>query len=156
MLLSDRLKPGAIDLRMAGGTLEAVISELAELAVSSMDGEKKYSSQIKENLLRRERMLSTAMGVGVAFPHCTSSHVREPAFALGISRAGIDGDAPDSKPVQIFFVVISPEKDPNAHLEALAAASRVFMDSTTREAVLSAGTPQEVIEAIAVAERKFA
>lgn len=135
--------------------MEAVISELADLAAFSIGGEKKISGQIKENLLRRERMLSTAMGVGIAFPHCTSTQTREPVFALGVSRAGIDGDAPDNKLVRIFFVVISPEKDPNAHLEALASASRVFMDQTTREAVLAASTAQEAIEAIAAAERKF-
>ncbi len=93
------------------------------------------------------------MGAGIAFPHCSMPWLVQPRFALGISRPGVEADAPDKKPVHIFFVVISPQRNPNAHLEALAGASRVFIDSGVRERVLAATTAEEAIAAIADAEK---
>ena len=153
MDLAEKLKSVAVSLDLGSSSMEEVIGELARLVASSLEKRGIDSDDLRDKLLKRERLLSTAMGCGIAFPHCTSKQLSEPAFALGISRPGIDCDAPDDKPVRIFFVVISPEKDPNSHLEALASASKVFIDPTAREAILSAGDSGEVIAAIAASER---
>ncbi len=55
--------------------------------------------------------------------------------------------------MRIFFVVISPKRDPNVHLDALAAASRIFIEAEAREAVIRAGSAEEAIAAIARAEK---
>jgi len=151
MLVSENIKPTTIATDLAGDNVESVIAELAELAARDSNGLDKF--KLYENLMRRERLLSTAMGAGLAFPHCTIGGISSPLFVLGISRRGVDADAPDGQPVRIFFAVVSPERDPNAHLDALAAASRVFSDAAVRDAVLKAGDPEEVIAAIAASER---
>lgn len=152
MEISGRLEPGAVSVSIRGESVNDVIEELVEL-LRSTDGTLD-KAEIKENLIKREELLSTAMGSGIAFPHCTSAGISSPRFALGVSSRGIDADAPDSKPVHIFFCVISPEKDPNAHLEALAAASRLFIDPHIRQVIKGARGPEEVIEAIASVEKK--
>ena len=155
MELAENLRPSAVALDLRGEDIESVIKELADLIAKGTGESGIDSRQICERLLSRERMLSTAMGCGIAFPHCTSPQLKRPAFALGVAREGIDGDAPDSKPVHVFFVIISPAKDPNAHLEALAAASKIFVDPGTRDAVLAAKAANEAIAAMAAAERKI-
>lgn len=134
--------------------MEAVVEELAKLIAKGSGDRHIDSGELRESLWRREQMLSTAMGCGIAFPHCTSPQLTRPLFALGLSREGVDGDAPDNKAVNIFFVVISPEKDPDAHLEALASASKVFTNPAVRDSILAAETPQDVVEVIAAAERE--
>jgi mannitol/fructose-specific phosphotransferase system IIA component (Ntr-type) len=150
MRISENLKPEAITTDLEGGSVNEVISELAML-LAGKQGESEANS-IREALIRREELLSTAMGAGIAFPHCTSPDVNSPRFALGISRRGVEADSPDNKPVNIFFAVVSPEKDPNAHLDALAAASKVFINADSRDKVLGAGSAEEAIAAIAEAE----
>jgi PTS system nitrogen regulatory IIA component len=150
MRISEKLKPSAVNTDLVGGNVDEIIGELSQLLSSqcqSID-----IDRIREALIRRERLLSTAMGAGIAFPHCTLAEVISPHFALGISRRGIDADAPDNKPVNVFFAVISPEKDSNAHLDALAAASKIFINPLLRERVLAAPGAEEVIAVIAEAE----
>lgn len=150
MRISEKLEAAAVDVNLRGGTVEEAIAELALLVSRSSDG--RDADQLRERLMARERMLSTAMGAGIAFPHCISPQLSTPKFALGISHRGIDADAPDNKPVHIFFVVISPESDPEAHLESLAAASRVFSNPSVREKILAATRAEDAIMALADAE----
>ena len=150
MRISDKLKPAAVQINLSGSSVEEIISELSELVTdndANLD-----SAHLRDGLLRREQLLSTAMGAGIAFPHCTSDRINAPRFALGISRGGVQADAPDNKPVNIFFVVISPESDPNVHLDALASAARIFINPSARERVLAAGSAEEAISALAKAE----
>ncbi len=150
MRISDELKPAAVQTNLSGSSVEEIISELSELVAD--DSANLDSNHLRESLLRRERLLSTAMGAGIAFPHCTSDRISAPRFALGISRSGVEADAPDNKPVNIFFVVISPESDPNVHLDALAAAARIFINPASRESVLAAKSAEEAISVLAEAE----
>ena len=151
MLISEHLKPSSIEPDLKGRSVEEVIGELSELVAresGALD-----AAGLRECLIDREKLLSTAMGAAIAFPHCTAAGIDEPLFALGISRSGVEADAPDNKPVRIFFVVISPKRDPNVHLDALAAASRIFIEAEAREAVIRAGSAEEAIAAIARAEK---
>jgi mannitol/fructose-specific phosphotransferase system IIA component (Ntr-type) len=152
MLISQHLKKEAVSLDLKGESMTEVLEELAGL-ISQPNSDLK-SADIRENLLQREKLLSTASGCGVAFPHCYCP-VKNPRFAIGISREGIEADAPDNKPVHIFLVVISPEKNPNAHLEALSAASRIFLKEEIRNQVSLAENPAEVLDIIKEAENRF-
>ncbi|MEM9553243.1 MAG: PTS sugar transporter subunit IIA [Acidobacteriota bacterium] len=79
-------------------------------------------------LWEREQLGSTGIGHGVAVPHCKLGKIDEVILALGKSADPIDFGAVDGKPVQLFFVVISPEKKPAAHLQCLSAISRWVQD----------------------------
>jgi mannitol/fructose-specific phosphotransferase system IIA component (Ntr-type) len=149
MLISQHLTPEAISLNLHGETMEEILAELSGLVAAPHRDLNRDS--IHEELIQRERLLSTASGGGLAIPHCYC-RVDSPRFAIGISRRGIEAEAPDDKPVHIFLVVISPERNPSAHLEALSAASRVFQKGAVRERILAAGSPEEVFETIRDAE----
>ena len=152
MEISKQLKPAAVELSLRGRSVEEALRELAAL-IAGADGGLDADSLL-DGLLRRERLLSTAMGSGIAFPHCTSDHLATPGFALGISRKGIAADSPDGEPVHIFFAVISPARNPDAHLEALAAASRVFTRPEVRSDLMAAESADAAIAAIAAAEER--
>ena len=152
MEISRQLRPAAVELSLGGLSVEEVLRELAAL-IAGADGGLNADAFL-EGLLRRERMLSTAMGGGIAFPHCTSDRLAAPGFALGISRNGIAADSPDGGPVHIFFAVISPTRNPDAHLDALAAASRVFTRPEVRGNLMAAESADAAIAAIAAAEER--
>lgn len=149
MLISQHLDPDAISLNLRGETMEEILAELSGLVAAPHRDLNRDA--IREELIQRERLLSTASGGGLAIPHCYC-RVDSPRFAIGISRRGIEAEAPDDKPVHIFLVVISPERNPAAHLEALSAASRVFQKGPVRERVIAATSPAEVLDTIREAE----
>ena len=149
MLISQHLKPEAVSLDIKGESTVEVLGELATLIASlhkELDAKK-----LTEALVQREDLLSTASGNEISLPHCYC-RIKSPRFAIRKSKKGIEADAPDNKPVHIFMLVISPEKDPNIHLEALSAASRLFLCKDIRKYVKSAESPEEVIGHIKKAE----
>jgi len=75
-------------------------------------------------LLEREQLGSTGIGGGVAIPHCKLEGLAEGVLAVGIARPPVDFDAPDGKPVAVFFLVLSPDHSPAEHLQTLARISR--------------------------------
>lgn len=151
MLISQHLKPEAVLLDTKGQTTAEVLGELASNIASQH--KELDAGKLEEALIQREALLSTASGNEIAFPHCYCK-IKNPRFAIAISKQGVDAEAPDDKPVHIFLLVISPEKDPNIHLEALSAASKLFLCKDVREQVKSAGSPDELISYIIEAEKK--
>ncbi|MEM7582000.1 MAG: PTS sugar transporter subunit IIA [Acidobacteriota bacterium] len=75
-------------------------------------------------LWEREQLGSTAIGDGVAVPHCKVADLSQVIVAIGLLRNGIEFGAVDHQPVRLFFVVVSPEDQPAAHLQCLAAISK--------------------------------
>lgn len=151
MLISQHLNNEMVSVDLKGRNLKEILSELAGLIAKGASGINAQS--IQDELIQREELMSTAAGHGLAFPHCYTK-IKSPLFAIGVSRSGIDVDSPDGKPVHIFVAVISPERRPDSHLDALAAASHVFIDSFVRERIMSAVSPKEILTIIAEAENE--
>ena len=89
-------------------------------------------------LLKRERLMSTALADGVAIPHARLSGLSRTIAAFGRSRAGIDWDAQDGQPTHLFFVLVVPDDAQSAHLKLLAAASRLLHDPACRTRLMAA------------------
>ncbi len=62
-------------------------------------------------LLLREQVGTTAIGQGIALPHCFSSEVFEPVVAFGVSPDGIPYPSLDGRPVHFIFVLILPQNE---------------------------------------------
>lgn len=77
-----------------------------------------------EKLWEREQLGTTAVGGGIAIPHCKVDSLYSGAVALGRVEEGVDFGAADGLPVRLFFLVISPSQSPAEHLQILAAISR--------------------------------
>ena len=78
-----------------------------------------------EKLLQREELGSTAIGDGVAIPHCKMKGVKNPVVMLAISKKGLDFHSLDEKPSFIFFLVVSSPDNPSVNLQILAAIAHL-------------------------------
>jgi mannitol/fructose-specific phosphotransferase system IIA component (Ntr-type) len=67
--------------------------------------------KILELLILREQIGTTAIGQGIALPHCFSPEVQEPIMAFGVSPAGIPFPSLDGRPVHFIFVLILPQNE---------------------------------------------
>jgi mannitol/fructose-specific phosphotransferase system IIA component (Ntr-type) len=63
---------------------------------------------VRDALLLRERLGTTAVGKGVAIPNVRSLGVRESRLVFARSSRGIDWGAPDQLPVHLVLLVLSP------------------------------------------------
>ncbi|HEU4383513.1 MAG TPA: PTS sugar transporter subunit IIA [Anaeromyxobacteraceae bacterium] len=87
-----------------------------------------------DTLLARERLGSTAVGGGFAIPHPREPivlRVRAPALAVCYLESPADFDAPDGRPVETLFVLITPSV--RDHLHLLASLAAALRDPALRE-----------------------
>lgn len=83
-------------------------------------------------LLDREGLGTTGIGEGVAIPHGKLACLERIIICVGRSLKGVDFDALDFKPCNIFFLVLAPEQMTGIHLRILAHISRLLKDEHFR------------------------
>jgi PTS system nitrogen regulatory IIA component len=112
--------------------------------------------ELYEKLLQREELGSTAIGEGVAIPHCKMKGVKNPIILLAISKKNIDFQSLDGKPSNLFFLVVSSPDNPSLNLQILAAiASLVRKSGSLLKKILSAENISAILEIIREEEEKL-
>jgi nitrogen PTS system EIIA component len=83
---------------------------------------------ICEVVSTREKLGTTAIGNGVAIPHGKFANL-EQIFGLFVRLAEpIDFESLDNQPVDLVFLLLTPEFEISNHLKVLARISRLFRD----------------------------
>ncbi|HPR16615.1 MAG TPA: PTS sugar transporter subunit IIA [Candidatus Cloacimonadota bacterium] len=98
-------------------------------------------------VVAREELVSTAIGKGVALLHPRHLHpskIKKPSILFGRSKNEIEFDAPDNKPVKIFFLLLL--HDDVQHLFSISYISKLLMNEENLTKLLEAKTPEEVEE----------
>lgn len=123
---------------------DGVIVEL----MSSLDkagrlGKGKCKDIIRE-VIKREKEASTGLGKGVAVPHVKHKAVKEVIAAIGQSSRGIDFFALDKQPVFSVILIISPEDDPDKHLQAMESVFKHLQQERFRKFLRQCRNPRQV------------
>ena len=98
-------------------------------------------------VLARERVNSTLIENGVAFPHVRTALVDQIALAVGRSRAGIPWNDKGER-ARLIFVVAVPQRLVNDYLVLVGTLARITQNKERRAALLAAATPAEFIETL--------
>lgn len=122
MRLSSLTRPDLIFVDLPGADGPTVLRAFAERVVDR--GVVRDADKLYRRLIERERLGTTALGEGVAVPHCKMAGLDKVVVAVGVFRKGIDFGADDGEPVRLLFLVVSPSDAPAEHLQSLAAISR--------------------------------
>ncbi len=85
----------------------------------------------------REKSGSTGLGRGVAVAHGKTPLADRVIVALGISRRGIEFEAPDGLPVKLLFLVASPPEMSCEYLLALSAIAGLCRNDDLKERLLA-------------------
>ncbi len=93
---------------------------------------------ILEMLLNRESLGSTGIAQGVAFPHGRSLAITELTILFARSQAGIDFDAVDKEPTNLFFLIMAPPQDKdNLYLQVLGNMVDLIKDDAIKDRLLA-------------------
>ncbi len=84
-----------------------------------------------DRLLQREKLGSTAIGDGVAIPHCKMKGTKNPIVMLAISKKGVNFHSLDGNPSHIFFLVVSSPDNPSLNLQILASIAHLVRKSNS-------------------------
>lgn len=125
MEIRDLLKKDLIVLDLKAETKDAAIKEIADKFFEK--GYVKSAEDFAEGLREREAQGSTALGESVAIPHSKNKTVIEPAVLFARKIGGLDYDALDGMPTEIFFAIGAPDGENNLHVATLAELSKMIM-----------------------------
>jgi len=104
----------------------------------------KNKQELAQEILKREELMSTAIGRGIAIPHVRLSSVTDLVVSAGISQTDIaDFGALDDEPVRLLFMIAAAYNQHAYYLQTLSFFSARLKNSELRNALLSSKTPQE-------------
>jgi len=151
MRILDFLEKDSIELNLKAKNKKEAIEEIVEIL------KKKnaiiYKDITIESLLEREELGSTGVGQGIAIPHSKTKGVKELIGAFAISKNGVEFDALDGEPVNIFFLLLAPEGAAGVMLKALARVSNFLKNKYYRKKILEASDREAVIQIIEEEEK---
>lgn len=136
MRLGELLNKDLILHDLSAGTKPLVLAELvaaASKAYPAIDAD--AAVQV---LLEREKLGTTGIGSGIAIPHGKIECLDRIVLVVGRSKEGVDFEALDLTPCNIFFLVLAPEQGAGQHLKVLAHVSRLLKDEGFRKSFMEA------------------
>lgn len=114
------------------------------------------NKELFEKLLQREKLGSTAIGEGVAIPHCKMKGIKKPVVMLAVSKKSVDYQSLDGKPTYVFFLVVSSPDNPSLNLQILAAIAHLVRKSSSLEKkILRAESISSILDVIRKEEEKL-
>ena len=125
MEISDLLKADLMIFNLGANDKKSAIEEIAHKFYEK--GYVKSEEDFKNGLIKREEEGSTALGESVAIPHTKNETVKEPAVLFARKVGGLDYEALDGEPTEIFFAIGAPAGANNLHVETLAELSKMIM-----------------------------
>jgi PTS system nitrogen regulatory IIA component len=104
----------------------------------------KYSQELAVEILKREELMSTAIGRGIAIPHVRLSSVTDLVMSVGISKTDIiDFQTIDDTPVRLLFMIAAAYNQHAYYLQTLSFFSSKLKNTELREALLNVGNPMD-------------
>jgi PTS system nitrogen regulatory IIA component len=122
---TDLVSPDSVCASLKATTKKHLLQELSEKAAKICG---LPAREIFDALLHRERLGSTGIGEGIAIPHGKLAKLKGIYGVFGrLDRPGDFGSL-DGAPVDLVFMILTPESSGADHLKALACAARMLRE----------------------------
>lgn len=102
------------------------------------------------DILNRESLLPTGIGLGIGVPHVKNSNIREPVSGLSVLKNPIEYGSMDGVKVNIIIVVGMPQGAETLYLQYLSKISIRFSSEQIRNSITSCQDTEELIKAIQI------
>jgi excisionase family DNA binding protein len=151
--LSRLVENKLIELNLEAKKSKEVLSKLTNMVnLANLTPAPKL---LYQELLEREKMLSTAVGQRVAIPHPrypSDQLFKENKIVIVASKEGIDYDAPDKDKVHLFFMICALSEA--IHIRLLAMISKLIRMPETIGKFIKAESKEEIMRLLLEFERR--
>ena len=153
MNINDMLSKNAFLINYSGTSKKQVLEELSKLAQFTLGIN---SRELLENLTKREKLGSTAVGNGIAIPHANLPNIDRPYVFVSTLINALDFNSSDDLPVDIIFLLIAPDNNGSEHLQALALISRLLRNKELTTKLRGCKTAESALAVISQSIREEA
>ncbi|HEN8871556.1 TPA: PTS sugar transporter subunit IIA [Streptococcus agalactiae] len=143
MKIQDLLKKEVMIMDLKATSKEAAIDEMITKLVDT--GVVTNFAIFKDGIMKREAQTSTGLGDGIAMPHSKNAAVKEATVLFAKSASGVDYEALDGQPTDLFFMIAAPDGANDTHLAALAELSKYLLKEGVADQLRQAKTPDDII-----------
>jgi len=126
------------------------LEEMIEL-ISSSDNIKNISA-FKKAIFKRESLMSTGIGLGIAIPHAKIPECEDFVIAIGRLKNGIEYESLDDKPVNLIFMIGASDKQDKEYIRLLSRLVLRLKDKHVLKELLKAKSKDEIYSIITLAE----
>ena len=121
------------------------LTELANVLANAP--QVKRGDELLSEILKREELMSTAVGRGIAIPHVRLSSVTDLVMAVGVCRTPLsDFQTVDDKPVNLLIMIAAAYNQHKYYLQTISYFSAKLKSQELRDAIANAATEKEVYE----------
>jgi len=150
MKIGELLTADRIALQQKADSREEVIKLLTDLVCERGLVTKK--DKLFRSLTDRESEGSTGIGTGIAIPHCMTAAVKKPLlFAMTLEKP-VDFDSYDGKPVDLVFMIATPDNGDKSGMEIMSSLSLLLTDDAFAENLRGASDADEFMEIVKAAD----
>ena len=142
MKISEILSRDSVLVDIKANNKRGLLQELSAKAAEIAGVDERV---VADSVWERENLGSTGYGNSTAFPHARIEGLDKVVAAFARLSQPIDFNAVDGKPVDLVFLLISPENSGADHLTALATLSRVLKNPDVCEKLRQAGSKEEIL-----------
>jgi PTS system nitrogen regulatory IIA component len=139
MNLSDIISADAVLPNLKAQSKKQLLQELSQHLGSDLAIDQRI---IFETLLTREKLGSTGLGQGIAIPHGRLPSITKVHGLFAKLATPVDFESVDGEPVDLVFVLLSPDHAGADHLTALARISRMLRAPATLAKLRGATTAE--------------
>jgi PTS system nitrogen regulatory IIA component len=101
--------------------------------------------ELSIEILKREELMSTSIGRGIAIPHVRLSSVTDLVVSVGISQTDIlDFQTLDDQPVRLLIMIAAAYSQHAYYLQTLSFFSTLLSSADVRNALLASSDPDDV------------
>jgi PTS system nitrogen regulatory IIA component len=141
--LDQFLSEERILLDFEAETPEDVLAELGRLLGGN---DPVAREEVQEALAARERVSTTGIGSGVAFPHARVGFLNSTRLAFIRTTKPIEFKAMDGKGVDLFAGVAAPIQSRREHLAVLSKLAYLFRSEAVRRRFREVQSASEIVE----------
>ena len=122
-----------LDSKTKHQALEELIDNLAKAS------EVNDRNALATAVYRREELLSTGIGMGVAVPHVRIPSISSLVMSVGLSPEGLaDYESLDLIPIRLVFLIAARDTQHVEHVKTLSSISRIVRDKDLLDQVFNA------------------
>jgi PTS system nitrogen regulatory IIA component len=154
MKLKEFIVSEAIVPQIVATDRDSALRELAMALASAGALPAEDVEEVVQALIKREQNGSTGFGKGVAVPHVKHAKVKRIAGTIGRSSSGIDFAALDHQPVYTIFLLLSPENQPQQHLQAMNIVFSNLQKDIFRRFLRQTASREAIVELLDEADQR--
>ena len=153
MKLREFIVTDAITPDLLASDRDAAIRELVTALATAGALPEGSVDEVVAALIKREQNGSTGFGKGVAVPHVKHPKVKQMSGTIGRSVNGIDFAALDHQPVYSIVLLLSPDDQPQQHLQAMNIVFSNLQKDTFRKFLRQSATREAIVDLLDEADQ---